>query len=125
MMRFFPEQHHQHFTRQLAQMTLSYLHNLMEDGAKLLDGEDLKRSAIGHKTGQVAWSLLHQEIKDCLDFLTLSIVKLRGHLSNIPLNDDAQSSDSVDFNPMPFARLDADEVDGSMTRWSRIKDEVL
>ena len=105
-------------------MTLSYLHNLMEDGAKLLEGEVLKETAIVHETDQVICTSLHQEIKDCLDFLTLSIVKLQSHLSNIPL-DDAQSFENVDYDPMPFARLDADEEDGSMTRWNKMKDEVL
>lgn len=32
-------------------MILSYFYNLMEDGVKLLDGEDFKRFVIGYKIG--------------------------------------------------------------------------
>lgn len=118
------EQHYQHFTRQLAQMTLRYLHNLMEDGAMLLEGEDLQDSFSAAETGQVACTPFYQEIKSCLEFLTQSIVKLRCHLSNMPLVD-TERFDSTDGGQVPFARTEMDEEDGFTEKWIRIKDEVL
>ena len=96
----------------------------MEDGAKLLEGEDFPESASGGEIGQVTCTQFCQEIKCCLDFLTLSIVKLRYHLSNMPLVD-AERYDSVDGDQVPFAKMEVDGEDGLVTRWSKMMDEVL
>jgi len=121
---FFVEQHYQHFTRQLAQMTLSYLHNLMEDGAKLLESKDLQESFCTDESGQVAHAPFYQEIKHCLEFLTQSVVKLRCHLANMP-SIDTERLDCSDVSDMPFTKIEMDEEDVSSKRWTEMSDEVL
>lgn len=90
----------------------------------LLEGEDLQDSFSSAETGQVACTPFYQEIKSCLEFLTQSIVKLRCHLSNMPLVD-TERFDSTDGGQVPFARTEMDEEDGFTEKWIRIKDEVL
>ena len=98
-------------------MTLTYLHNLMEDGSKLLEAELPDSSST---TG----TPFYREIRDCLEFLTKSIVELRGHLSNMPL-DATGKTDSADGNKMSFACIKAGEEDIGTERWIKMTDEVL
>ena len=102
-------------------MTLSYLHNLMQDGAKLLQAEDLQDSLGAPDTGVTPF---YQEIKSCLQFLTQSTVELRCHLSNMPV-DVPQRPDSPDGNQVSFACIRAHEEAGSTERRIKMTDEVL
>ena len=120
---FLVEQHYQHFTRQLAQMTLSYLHNLMEDGAKILESKDLQHSFHADESGQVAHTPFYQEIKHCLEFLTQSVVKLRCHLVNMPLVG-TERLDPGDVSGMSFMNIEMDEGGVSSKRWTEMTDEV-
>lgn len=117
MVPFLQEQHYQHFTQQLAQMTLSYLHNLMEDGAKLLEAED------SSNTTESEWSPFFQEIKECLEFLTQSTVELRCHLSNMPV-DVTEKRETVDGNQMSFPCIKVEEADRLTKQWIQMTDEV-
>lgn len=102
-------------------MTLSYLHNLMQDGAKLLQAEDLQDSLSVPDPGVTPF---YQEIKSCLEFLTQSTVELRCHLSNMPV-DVPERPDSPDGNQVSFACIRADEEAASTERWIKMTDEVL
>ena len=105
-------------------MTLSYLHNLMEDGAKILKSRDLQDSFHADESGQVAHTPFYQEIEHCLEFLTQSVVKLRCHLANMPLVD-TERADSNDASEMPFAKIEMDEEGVSSKRWTEMNDEVF
>lgn len=105
-------------------MTLSYLHNLMEDGAKILESKDLQDSFHADESGQVAHTPFYQEIIHCLEYLTQSVVKLRCHLANMP-SVNTERSDSSDASGMPFAKIEMDEEDVSSKRWTEMSDEVL
>ena len=118
---FFIERHYQHFTQQLAQMTLSYLHNLMEDGAELLEAEDLQDSSSATHTG---CTVFYQEIKSCLEFLTESTVELRCHLSNMPV-DGTEKADFSDGNQISFACIKGKEEAGTTERWFNMTEEVM
>lgn len=98
-------------------MTLSYLHNLMEDGAKLLEAED------SSNTTESEWSLFFQEIKECLEFLTQSTVELRCHLSNMPV-DVTEKRETVDGNQMSFPCIKVEEADRLTKQWIQMTDEV-
>ncbi|XP_078373747.1 spatacsin-like isoform X3 [Oculina patagonica] len=119
------QQHYQHFTRQLAQMTLSYLHNLMEDGAKLIEGEDLHDSFGAAETGHVACTPFYQEIKNCLEFLTQSVVKLRCHLTNMPSLGSEKLDSTEGSGQVAFRRIEMDEEDGLRERWIKMSDEEV
>ena len=105
-------------------MTLSYLHNLMEDGAKILESKDIQDSFHADESGQVAHTPFYQEIKHCLEFLTQSVVKLRCHLANMP-SVNTERSDSSDVTGIPFTKIEMDEKDVSTERWTKMIDEVF
>lgn len=105
-------------------MTLSYLHNLMEDGAKILESKDIQETFHADESGKVAHTPFYQEIKHCLEFLTQSVVKLRCHLANMP-SVDTERSDSSDVTGMPFTKIEVDETDVSSERWTKMSDEVF
>lgn len=96
----------------------------MVDGAKLLEGEDLQDSFGGAETGHVSCTPFYQEIKNCLEFLTQSIVKLRCHLTNMPLLG-AERYDSTDDGQVPYRRIEMDEEDGLCEKWTKMSDEVI
>ncbi|XP_068741533.1 spatacsin-like isoform X2 [Montipora capricornis] len=114
------QQHYQHFTRQLAQMTLSYLHNLMKDGAKLLEVEDNFQES----SSDVASTTFCQEIQSCLEFLTKSTVKLRCLLSNMPV-ESLDRADSVDGNNLSFPCVRGNDEPRSTDKWVKMTDEDI
>ena len=99
-------------------MTLSYLHNLLEDGAKLLEAENMHVSS---STVQSECTPFHQEIKTCLEFLTQSTVELRCHLSNMPADERL---DTADGNQMSFPCIKVQEADRLKKQWIQMTDEV-
>ena len=113
------EQHYQHFTKQLAQMTLTYLHNLLKDGAKLLEVEDNLQDS----SSDAGSTPFQQEIQSCLESLTESTVKLRCLLSNMPV-DNAVREDFADGNNMSFLCVKGSEENRYSQQWDKMTDEV-
>ena len=113
------EQHYQHFTKQLAQMTLTYLHNLLKDGAKLLEVEDNLQDS----SSDAGSTPFQQEIQSCLESLTESTVKLRYLLSNMPANN-AVREDFADGNNMSFLCVKGSEENRYPQLWDKMTDEV-
>lgn len=104
-------------------MTLSYLHNLIEDGAKLLEGEDLLDSFGAAEAGHPACTPFYQDIKNCLEFLTQSIVELRYHLTNMPILG-TERSNSSDGGGVPFRGIEMDGEEELKERWISMSDKV-
>ena len=114
------EQHSKHFTDQLAQMTLNYLHNVMKDGTRLLENKCFhdKCCSIDYEEG--ATKCCYPEVKECLGFLSRSIVKLRCHLGNIPL-EEGGAPPNVD---LAFTDMQVDEEEVITRNWISLADEV-
>lgn len=100
-------------------MTLTYLHNLLKDGAKLLEVEDNQQD-LSSDAGSTPFQ---QEIQSCLEFLTESTVKLRCLLSNMPV-DNAVREDFVDGNNMSSLCLKGSEENRYPQQWDKMTDEV-
>jgi len=100
-------------------MTLTYLHNLLKDGAKLLEVEDNLQDS-SSDTGSTPFQ---QEIQNCLESLTESTVKLRCLLSNMPA-DNAVREDFADGNNMSFLCVKGSEENRYPQQWDKMTDEV-
>lgn len=100
-------------------MTLTYLHNLLKDGAKLLEVEDNQQD-LSSDAGSTPFQ---QEIQSCLEFLTESTVKLRCLLSNMPV-DNAVREDFVDGNNMSSLCVKGSEEYRYPQQWDKMTDEV-
>lgn len=100
-------------------MTLSYLHNLMKDGAKLLEVEDNLQDS----SSDAGSTPFQQEIQSCLEFLTENTVKLRCLLSNMPV-DNVVTSDFADGNNVSFLCVKGSEENRFSRQWDKMTDEV-
>ena len=114
-----PEQHNLHFTRQLAQMTLGYLHGLMEDGARFLEREETTIS--GGETPQLQ-QLTRQDVEESLEFITVGIVELRRHLDDMPV-DVVDKPEKTDEGLRAFVGVDEESHD-LMEKWQTMGDKV-
>ena len=100
-------------------MTLTYLHNLLKDGAKLLEVEDNLQDS----SSDAGSTPFQQEIQSCLESLTESTVKLRYLLSNMPA-DNAVREDFADGNNMSFLCVKGSEENRYPQLWDKMTDEV-
>jgi hypothetical protein len=91
-------------------MTLTYLHSLLEDGTRYIEKNRLDTTTIVRQdqTGihELKEPAMVSAVRDCLMFVTKSIVELRRYLGNIP---EKEELDDVDGSDMDIA---FDEVDG-------------
>ena len=104
------EHHNLHFTSQLLQMTLTYLHGLLEDGTRFIEKNkpDTTTSVSQDMSGdpERKQPAVLSAVEECLMFVTKNIVELRCYLGNIP---EKQDMDDVDGEDMEIA---FDDVDG-------------
>ena len=113
------EHHNLHFTSQLLQMTLTYLHSLLEDGTRFIERHRPGKATIVQPgiPGTpdpifVKDPAMVSAVEDCLLFVTKRIVELRRYLGNMPEDLEVDGILEVEVD-VPF-----NEVNGKVS-WDR------
>ncbi|XP_048583501.1 spatacsin [Nematostella vectensis] len=127
------QQHNLHFTSQLLQMTLRFLHCLMQDGSRYLNKLQVEEVTplSGPGASDKAAARDHRKpvnvavVEETMVYISRCIVEMRKFLMNIP--DDSIKQADPRLKQVAFLDTDVEQEDPLFSRWTdmKCKDVVL